>query len=110
MNFFTRRILFARIGAIKSLMKDVTIPKRKKALVVFGIVYLLLPVDIIPAVIFPVAWMDDALLWLYIIWNLKDYLDNYWMGEPEVDYSKKFDKEKVVESTDFKVDEEKNKS
>jgi uncharacterized membrane protein YkvA (DUF1232 family) len=66
-------------------MVDKAVPKRKKLLVLFGIFYLFLPFDLIPAVLFPVAWMDDLLLWIYIIWNLKEYLDKYWLGEKTVD-------------------------
>ncbi|MDR1029062.1 MAG: DUF1232 domain-containing protein, partial [Clostridiales Family XIII bacterium] len=77
MNFFTWAVLKNRIVAIKSLMADKTVPLRKKLLVVFGIVYLVLPIDIIPVVLFPVAWMDDVVVWLFIIWHLKDYLDKY---------------------------------
>ncbi|MDR2611159.1 MAG: DUF1232 domain-containing protein [Clostridiales Family XIII bacterium] len=85
MNFFTWNILKKRLGAVRYLMVDKAVPKRKKLLVLFGIFYLFLPFDLIPAVLFPVAWMDDLLLWIYIIWNLKEYLDKYWLGEKTVD-------------------------
>lgn len=62
--------------------------KAKKALVIFGIIYLFLPVDLIPPVLFPIAWVDDFILWLWILWHLKDILDTYWLGEKEVDLSK----------------------
>jgi uncharacterized membrane protein YkvA (DUF1232 family) len=85
MNFFTWNILKKRLVAVRYLMLDKAVPKRKKLLVVFGLFYLFLPFDLIPAVIFPIAWMDDLVLWIYIIWNLKDYLDKYWTGEKTVD-------------------------
>jgi uncharacterized membrane protein YkvA (DUF1232 family) len=74
-----------RLVAVRYLMTDKAVPKRKKLLVLFGIFYLFLPFDLVPAVLFPFAWMDDLLLWIYIIWNLKDYLDKYWLGEKTVD-------------------------
>ena len=53
MQFISFRILIRRIKAIKSMMRDKTVPKRKKALVVAGIIYLFLPIDLIPPVLFP---------------------------------------------------------
>ena len=47
MNFLSFRFLIKRIKAIKEMMKDKTVPKRKKALVIFGLIYLVLPVDLI---------------------------------------------------------------
>ena len=70
-----------RIKAISSMMRDKTVPKRKKALVIFGLIYLVLPVDIIPPVLFPFGFLDDLVLWIWIIWHLKDTLDQYWVGE-----------------------------
>ena len=54
MQFISFRILMSRIKAIKTMMHDKTVPKRKKALVVLGIIYLFLPVDLIPPVLFPI--------------------------------------------------------
>ena len=59
MSFISFRILVRRIGAIKSMMRDKTVPKRKKALVVIGLIYLFLPVDLIPPVLFPFGFLDD---------------------------------------------------
>ena len=72
MQFITIRVLLRRIAAITSLLRDKTVPLRKKALVIFGIVYLITPIDIIPAVLFPFALLDDLILWIYILWTLKD--------------------------------------
>jgi uncharacterized membrane protein YkvA (DUF1232 family) len=99
-------VLKNRIVAIKSLMMDRAVPLRKKLLVVFGVVYLFLPLDIIPAVLFPVAWMDDLVVWLFIIWHLKDYLDAYWLGEKTVDITKNFTGKKVVDDVRFTVENE----
>lgn len=90
-------------------MKDKTVPKRKKILVFFGIVYLFLPVDLIPPVLFPFGFLDDLVLWLWILWHLKDTLDTYWVGEKEQDFSKKFKKKDIVEGVEFTVDQEEEK-
>lgn len=106
MNFLSWTFIRRRIKAIGSMMKDKTVPLRKKLLVVFGIVYLFLPVDVIPPVLFPFGFLDDIVLWVWIIWHLKDTLDEYWLGEATVDLSKEFKGKKVVEDVDYTVDKE----
>lgn len=106
MNFLSFRFLIKRIRAIKEMMKDKTVPKRKKALVIFGLIYLFLPVDLIPPVLFPFGFLDDLVLWLFIIWHLSDILDTYWMGEKTEDYSGKFKSKNLVEDVAYDVDED----
>ena len=103
MQFLSFRFIINRIKAIASMMKDKTVPKRKKVLVIFGIIYLLLPVDLIPVFIFPFSFVDDIVLWLWIISHLSDTLDQYWNGEKTVDYSKDFSSENLVEGVTFEV-------
>lgn len=105
MNFISYRMIMSRIKAIFTMMKDKTVPKRKKLLVVLGIVYLLLPVDLVPVVLGPFAIVDDLVLWLWIIWNLKDTLDAYWVGEKVDDFSKDFSGKDLIEGVEFTVDE-----
>ena len=93
-----------RPGRITSVF--VPVPKRKKLLIVAGLVYLFMPLDIAPVVLGPVALVDDMVLWLWIIWNLKDTLDTYWVGEKVDDFSKDFSGKNLVEGVEFKVDEE----
>ena len=52
MQFFGFRVLIKRIKAIRFMMADKTVKWTKKAIIIAGIVYLFLPVDIIPPVIF----------------------------------------------------------
>ena len=104
MQFFSWTFIRGRLKAIVSMMKDKTVPLRKKALVIFGLVYLVLPVDLIPPVLFPFGFLDDLVLWIWIIWHLKDTLDEYWIGEKVVDYSKNFKGKNIIEGVDFTVD------
>ena len=104
MQFFSWTFIRGRLRAIVSMMKDKTVPLRKKALVVFGLVYLVLPVDLIPPVLFPFGFLDDLVLWIWIIWHLKDTLDQYWLGEKTVDYSKDFKHKNIIEGVDFTVE------
>ena len=109
MQFISFRILMSRIKAIKTMMQDKTVPKRKKALVVSGIIYLFLPVDLIPPVLFPTGFLDDMVLWLWIIWTLRDTLDLYWDDEKVQDFSNAFNKDDIVEGVEFTVDQEDEK-
>ena len=60
MQFLGFQMLIKRIKAIRFMMADKSVPKRKKALIVFGIIYLFLPIDLIPPILFPIAWVDDV--------------------------------------------------
>ena len=107
MQYISFRMILRRIKAIKAMMADKTVPKRKKLLIVLGLVYLVMPLDIAPVVLGPVAAVDDLVLWLWILWNLKDTLDAYWIGEKVDDFSKDFSGKNLVEGVEFNVDEEK---
>ena len=106
MQFFSFRFILNRIKAIRSMMRDKTVPRRKKALVVFGLIYLVLPVDLIPPVLFPIGFLDDLVLWIWIIWHLKDTLVQYWFGEKETDYSTDFKDKDLVEGVEYTVDKD----
>ena len=102
MQFFVSwRVIIKRIKAIRFMMADKTVPKRKKALIIFGLIYLFLPVDLIPPVLFPFGFLDDLVLWIWILYTLKETLDTYWMGEKPVNYSKKY--KDAIEQDDFEV-------
>ncbi|MGI6722613.1 MAG: YkvA family protein [Anaerovoracaceae bacterium] len=106
MQFFLGfRVLIKRIKAIRFMMKDKSVSIWKKLLIVLGIVYLFLPVDIIPPILFPVGWIDDLILWLVILWFLRDTLDKYWKGEKPVDYSKKY--KDTIDVDDYEVKDKK---
>ena len=106
MHFLAIRIFIKRIIAIKSLMKDPVVPKRKKLLVILGLIYLVLPVDIIPVILFPIAWMDDLVVWIFIVLHLKDYLDKYWLGDKTVDIKKNYDGKDIIDNVEFDVEDD----
>lgn len=105
MQFLGMRVLLNRIKVIPYFLRDKTVPKRKKALVIFGIVYLFLPINWPPLSIF---FADDIILWIFIIWHLKDDLDIYWKGDKSADLSKKFRDKDIVDGVEFTVDGDKN--
>ena len=102
MQFFGFRVLIKRLKAIRFMM---AVPWYKKALVIAGIVYLFLPFDIIPPILFPFGIIDDIIVWLLILWYLSSELDKYWIGEKPKDYSRKFRGKNVVDDVEYDVDE-----
>lgn len=109
MQFFIGfRVLIKRIKAIRFMMKDKSVPKRKKALIILGIIYLFSFVDLIPPILFPIAWVDDLILWLFILWYLRAELDKYWMGGTEVDFSKKYRGKTIIDDVKYEVRNKKN--
>lgn len=106
MQFITFSVIWKRIKAIRFMMKDKSVPLRKKALVVFGVVYLFLPFNLIPPLFFTFGWIGDVILWLYILFTLRETLDRYWVGEKEVPPSKKYRGKNVIYDVKFDVREE----
>ena len=106
MQFFGFRVLIKRIKAIRFMMADKTVRWYKKALIIFGIVYLFLPVDIIPPIIFPFGFIDDIIVWALILWYLSSELDKYWIGEKPKDYSSKYRSKNIVDDVEYDVDDE----
>ncbi|MCR5482597.1 MAG: DUF1232 domain-containing protein [Clostridia bacterium] len=106
MQFIGLRVILRRIKAIRFMMADKSVPKRKKALIIFGLIYLVLPVDLIPPVIFPIGFLDDLILWLWILIHLRDELDKYWLGEKPDDLSKKYKNKDIIEDASYEVKHE----
>ncbi|MBR0139181.1 MAG: DUF1232 domain-containing protein [Firmicutes bacterium] len=75
MRYIGFAVLRRRLRAIPRFLKDKRVSFGKKALVVFGLVYLFLPVDLIPPVIPVFGILDDLVLWIFILHYLKDELD-----------------------------------
>ena len=107
MQFISFRVIWKRIKAIRFFMKDKTVPIRKKLLIVLGIAYLLMPIDLIPAPILIFGFVDDIILWLFILYYLRDELDRYWVGEKEVPPEKKYRGKKIIDDVKFEVKEQK---
>ena len=110
MQKFTLALLLGRLKHIKHLLKDKTVAGWKKALVIFAIVYLFLPLDLIPPLIPVFGFLDDAVLWtgvLYLVW---DELGKY--GErkefTKSEKKKNFHGKNMVDGAEFevKIDEE----
>lgn len=105
MHFLKINVLLKRIKAIKFMMKDKKVAWWKKGLIVFGIIYLFLPIDLIPPFVPVLGFLDDLFLWIFILWFLASELDKYWYGEKPKDYSKRYNSKKFVDDVEYHVDE-----
>lgn len=105
MQFLGFRVLIKRIKAIRFMMADKSVRWTKKAIIIAGLVYLFLPIDIIPPVFFPFGFLDDILIWVLILWYLRSELDKYWIGEKPKDYSRIFRGKNVVDDVEYDVDD-----
>ena len=110
MTFLNLLILKKRIFAIKPMMKDPAVSKWKKAIIIAGLIYLFLPLDLIPPIVPIFGFLDDAILWGFIISYLKDELDKYWDdGSNPEKYSDQFNNKNIVENVDFTVKDDEQK-
>ena len=105
MQFLTLGLLGRRIKAIPHMLRDRSVPKRKKAMIVFGIVYLFLPFHFIPPVVFT-SRITDLILWVWLIWYLRDELDKYWIGEKPQDLSKHYKNKTIIDNVEYEIKKE----
>ncbi len=105
MQFIFFQIIFKRIKAIKHFIKDKGVPLRKKLIIIFGIVYLLSPIDLIPAPVLLFNLVDDITLWTFILWYLKDELDKYWIETGPVKPERLRGKD-IINDVNYKVEKE----
>jgi len=106
MQFLFLSILGRRLKAIPYMMRDKSVPKLKKLLIIGGILFLFMPVSLVPAVVFP-SKIAAIILWVWIIWYLKEELDKYWVGEKRQDFSKHFKGKTIIDDVDFEIKDDK---
>ncbi len=109
MRFFSWVVLKNRILAIRYFLKDKNVRWYKKGLILFCIVYLFMPIDLIPVSVPILGLADDVVLWLATLYYLKDELDTYWVGEKTRDYSREYGDAVRVDNYTVKEEGEKEK-
>ena len=107
MRYLALSVLLRRLKAVPKLMKDRSVSLWKKALVVFGIVYLVLPVDLIPPIVPVFGFLDDVILWAFILVHLKDELDRYAIPQEGGSGADRYTGRDVLEA-DYTVEERKD--
>ena len=70
-------LLIRELRSIRYLFRDKTAPLKYKAAVIIGLIYLISPVDLIPAPILGFGILDDLVIWGCLLYYLKDPLSKY---------------------------------
>lgn len=106
MQWIFLSVLLKRIKAIKFFMKDKEVPKRKKLIIILGILFLINPINLLTVPVFGLGLIDDIILWSFIIFYLRDELDKYWLGEKEVNPKQQeaLKGKDIIDDVDFEVE------
>ncbi|EOD00503.1 YkvA family protein [Caldisalinibacter kiritimatiensis] len=92
--------------AIKFLF-DKDVPMRKKLWIILPALYILSPIDLIPAPVLGLSVVDDLVLLLFVIGKISEKLDEYANNNSNKNQEDK-DREKIVEDVEYEIiDEEK---
>lgn len=68
--------IWDKVMALYSLLKSPDTPFAKKAVIFGGLLYLVMPFDVLPDFIFPLGLMDDVAVITFIFLQCKDLLQN----------------------------------
>ena len=98
-------LIAAELKNIIKMMKDKSAPKRYKAVVILGLIYLFSPVDLIPAPVLGLSIIDDISVWAAILSYLHKPVSAY--KDEKIDpKGRKYKGKKIVEVEDFVVMDE----
>ena len=106
MRVFTVLIeIIKNFRLIKRMMADGNVSFWKKALIVVGIVSLILPFEIVPDILLPLGLIDDIILWLLIMYILKDTMRKY-RDEDSRGERVKYKRGNIIEGVSYEVKSE----
>ena len=106
MRVFTVLIeIIKNFRLIKRMMADGNVSFWKKALIVVGIVYLILPFEIVPDILLPFGLISDIILWLLIMYILKDTMRKY-RDEDSRGERVKYKRGNIIEGVSYEVKSE----
>lgn len=109
MQFIFFQVLIRRIKAVRYFLKDKSVPRRRKLIIAAGILYLFMPIDLIPEPIFIFGVVDDIILWTFLIWYFKSELDRYWIDTDPIRSREKFRDKEIIDDVNFEVEKDKVK-
>lgn len=87
-----------------AMMRDKSASKFKKALIIFGVVYFVSPIELLPDFLLPFGYIDDIVFWAALLYYLNDTLKKYSGTQKPKDYSKKY--KNTIDDVEFEVKEE----
>lgn len=107
MGFFTGiRRWIKRIGSLGKMMKDRDVSLWKKILLVFAVIYLFIPIELIPDFLLPVGLADDIILWICVLQILKATLDKYVGPDLSRTAKKRYKGKNIIDDVEFEIKED----
>lgn len=95
-----------RIASLGRMMKDRNVSLWKKALFVFAVIYLFIPIELIPDFLLPIGFLDDIILWICVLQILKGTLDGYIGPDISRNAKKRYRGKDIIDNVEFEVKEE----
>ena len=99
-------IWIRRIGSLGKMMKDREVSLWKKALFIFAVAYLFIPIELLPDFLLPVGFTDDIILWICVLHILKGTLDKYIDQGISKDAKKRYKGKTIIDDVEFEVKED----
>lgn len=87
--------ILVNVKNIFKFLKDKNVSKFNKFLLIFAILYVISPIDLIPFPVIGFSILDDIAVFIVILYYLRDYL---------AVYNIKPDNGNIYENTDYKID------
>ena len=87
------------------MIRDKNVAWWKKAILIFGMVYLFLPADLIPPIVPVFGWFDDLAVWVAILYFMRTELDSH-IPEPGAERGRFKYKDEDVHEAEYTVTED----
>jgi uncharacterized membrane protein YkvA (DUF1232 family) len=94
----------SRFYLVFKFLFDKNIPLREKWWIILPLVYILSPVDLIPAPILGFSLIDDAVMLLYLLSVVNEKTNKYYGKNKEHEYKSS---DKIVENVEYEIYEDK---
>lgn len=93
--------MFFRLRMIYRFLFDRTIPFKEKLWIILPLIYILSPIDLIPAPVLGFSIVDDLVMFIFLMSMVKNRLDKHYNNKEQ-----KVDEEKIIDFVEYKVEKE----
>ncbi|WFD09205.1 YkvA family protein [Tepidibacter hydrothermalis] len=100
---------FKRIGLVSEFLKDSCVSKFKKVkvimLLLFGFIYFISPLDLIPEVILGLGIIDDGVVILYLLTEINRELDEYELKSKNIKCRSNSEYSNIIENIEYDIED-----
>ncbi|WP_099187866.1 YkvA family protein [Tepidibacter mesophilus] len=100
---------FKRIGLLSDFLKDRCVSKFKKLKVfiflVFGFIYFISPLDLIPEVVLGLGIIDDGVVILYLLTEINKELDKYEANSKNIKHRYDSEYGNVIDNIEYDIED-----